>query len=89
MEERRLVGGAPEAFSEETPVALPEFRRPGSLVLIDRLPGVAGIEDIVQLEIGIGRDPNRVRMRGIGSETRQRQVLPVEIDAERLGGPEP
>src|SRR6266446_2822628 len=79
MKEWRLVRRAPQALGEETAVALFEFLRPLRLIHIDRF-GLAGLANIVELEIGVGLHPNDAG--SIRAQTRARQNVTRKIDLE-------
>lgn len=57
MEERRLIGSAPQAFREKTAVSLTKLLCPWRLVLVERFARFSRVRNIVQLEICECRDP--------------------------------
>jgi hypothetical protein len=82
MGEGRLVGHSPESFGEKVAVALFELLRPLPLIHNNGFRGFARLAHGVELEIGVGLNPNRAR--GIWAQARCWQGLARQIDREIL-----
>jgi len=67
MKERRFIGSTPQPFRQEAPVTLPKLCCPGRLVLVERFTGFVWVANIVQLEIGVRRYPDGIRLHRVRS----------------------